>query len=379
MRRIGIYSGLVVDDNDQEEMRFRVRVRVNGIHHEDTPVDGIPWAEVMAQGASPSMGGSGDFRPYRKGDKVFIMFINGNEYLPVVTGAQITKRSGVPSIPLSAITDYVKGLLRWIRSDRAGNSIELSEASGEKHVLLRSGAAEVKVSSIGDVITVKSVHGKIRVEGGMVEVYAGSSLVRASSVTIDAAGEDLAGLPSGTATMRSNRTVDIVTDNPLSPGGIPTPASADEINIGGKIDTLKGVAIPPPTGKPPIQTAKNNLRSQAINIGVGLGSDPLVDYAGLPPIPLPPTLTINIRAALGVAIKTSGICSIDSVGPTTVTAGALTLTSVSVLNINAAAALTIQSAGPVILGSVSALTIQASALAFLTTPLAPPIITPPVP
>lgn len=379
MRRIGIFGGSVVEDNDTEQQRFRVKVRVNGVDSDNAPLAGLPWAEVLTQGAAAGIGGVGDFRPYRIGDKVFVMFINGNASLPVVVGSMITTRGGIPSIPLAALTDYEGGLQRWTRSDRETNTVELSEKSNEKHVVIRSGAASIRVSKLGDVIHVKSMHGKIRVEGASVEVLAGNAAVRASNVTIDAGGDNELLMPAGTATVKSNDTVDIITDNPTSPGGIPTPLSTDEINIGGRIDRLKGVAVPPPLGKAPTQTARNNFRAQTINIGVGAGTNPTIDTAGFPPIPLPPTLNINIRSALGVAIKTSGFCSIDSTGPTSITASLVTISSLTQLTVQAHAMVNILASGPVNIGSASTLTITAATLSFLTVPATPPIFSPPVP
>lgn len=102
----GIYVGEVVDTTDPEQ-RFRVRARVSGVHHPDTPIDGIDFAEVMFPGAVSSLGGAGDFRPYAVGDWVIVQFLAGMAAQPVVMGAFTAPVGGIPAALAPCLCDGV--------------------------------------------------------------------------------------------------------------------------------------------------------------------------------------------------------------------------------------------------------------------------------
>ena len=69
---IGLYAGMVLDNNDPEHLA-RVRVTIPGV------MDDSPWA--LPRGAGSAQWGGNDVPP--NGADVYVMFVNGNAERPV--------------------------------------------------------------------------------------------------------------------------------------------------------------------------------------------------------------------------------------------------------------------------------------------------------
>lgn len=372
MSHFGIYVGEVIDTADPEQ-RFRVKVRVSGVHHPDAPVEGIDYAEVMFPGAVSSLGGAGDFRPYAVGDWVIVQFLSGNPAQPVVMGSFTAPVGGIPAAPLTATSEPDKAARRWVRKDRAGNEVTLSENPDEQHVRITSGGAELIVSRIGDRIAIRALRGEIALEAANVQVRAGASVVQSNEVTIIGDGENVLGVANGKVKVESNDRIDVIAADPIFP--VPTPVSTSQVNIGGRTDSYRGVPVPPPTGRAAQQTQAVNVRSQEIHLGVGAGSAPSdFDHA----LPLLPTLNITVRAVTGVSIRTAGFCSVDATS-VALTAVDVTIAATATMTLKTIGQVAIEAAGAVALRAGGPVTVQGSALSFLSTPAAPPVVVPPAP
>lgn len=97
----GFYVG-VVEDNVDPLKAGRVRVRIHGVHSEQTikseldgiPVDELPWAEPIMPIYEGSVSGFGIWSVPRQGSFVTIFFLNGNVFRPMYFGT-------MPGIPES--------------------------------------------------------------------------------------------------------------------------------------------------------------------------------------------------------------------------------------------------------------------------------------
>jgi hypothetical protein len=97
----GFYMG-VVEDNIDPLKAGRVRVRIHGIHSEQTikdeldgiPVDELPWAEPVLPIYEGSVSGFGIWSVPRQGSLVVLFFLNGNVFQPRYFGS-------LPGIPES--------------------------------------------------------------------------------------------------------------------------------------------------------------------------------------------------------------------------------------------------------------------------------------
>ena len=79
----GINEGVVVANDDPED-RCRVKVRIQGIHDDEVPVDSLPWAEC---GAYPYTGNDhGELRIPNLDSHVFVIFRQGDPSHPVWVG-----------------------------------------------------------------------------------------------------------------------------------------------------------------------------------------------------------------------------------------------------------------------------------------------------
>lgn len=97
----GFYRG-VVESNDDPLKTGRVRVRIHGVHSEQTikseldgiPVDELPWAEPVLPSYEGSISGFGIWSVPRQGSHVMVFFMNGNVFRPMYFGS-------MPGIPES--------------------------------------------------------------------------------------------------------------------------------------------------------------------------------------------------------------------------------------------------------------------------------------
>ena len=209
----GCYRG-VVEAVDDPEARGRYRVRIHFVHPQEIPVEHLPWAEYVA----PAGNDWGDLPHFEIGDLVIVTFEGGKREFPFVLGGWLTAPKGVSTLPTRMTDgDYATNRKRWVRTDRAGNVIEVSEVDGERHVYLKSGDAEIEVTQEDDSIriaakgdiTVESTDGLVSVKAsGNVDVEAGgTATVKAPVAKIDSPDIQLGqgvlngvltGLPAGT-------------------------------------------------------------------------------------------------------------------------------------------------------------------------------------
>lgn len=78
----GIKRGQVVDNIDPEN-RNRVKVKVPGLHEDDTPATSLPWAGVMYIGTGQ---GQGKLQAPKIGVSVVLQFVEGDPDHPMVMG-----------------------------------------------------------------------------------------------------------------------------------------------------------------------------------------------------------------------------------------------------------------------------------------------------
>ena len=99
------YRGVVEDNNDPEQMG-RVKVRIMGIHSEDTPDESVssshlPWAEVMGGTSFGLISGVGISSVLRQGTWVWVRLYQNDQENPVVVGTI----SGIPSSSSGGFSD----------------------------------------------------------------------------------------------------------------------------------------------------------------------------------------------------------------------------------------------------------------------------------
>lgn len=123
------FLGIVIDINDPEQLG-RVKVRIHGIHGEDTtdvPNDALPWAHVTApitEGTSSGIGTNVGIKPLAQ---VYGIFLDGqNSQVPLVIGA-ISKFE----------SNREKSKLRKIEKEKPGSVLETDKLflSGGKNVV----------------------------------------------------------------------------------------------------------------------------------------------------------------------------------------------------------------------------------------------------
>ena len=194
----GIYRGVVEDVNDPQK-RGRVRVRVTYVHPSAVETSHLPWAEIAAYGGR----GFGDTPHYENGDLVWCMFEGGDRLFPVVLGGWLSKRRGIHDLPAEEVENYDNNRRRWIRHDRAGNVMEMSDADGKPFMRMRSGDAEVRISKSDSTVTVES-EGAVRVVTPKALVRTDQTFLESDDIVANANGRDEVGRPNGQLNIYSN-------------------------------------------------------------------------------------------------------------------------------------------------------------------------------
>lgn len=177
----GCYRAYIASVSD-DERRQRYRVRVPHLHDESAPISALPWAEIGCAFAAKD---AGDIPHYEVDEGVWVMFEGGDRRFPVIMGGWIGYGSGVNDLSPDQSEDYENGRRRWMRRDRAGNTIEMSEVEEELHILLQSGQARITISQHGDTVSIEA-EGPVNVTGKQVKVVAENAVVQADSVAIEA-------------------------------------------------------------------------------------------------------------------------------------------------------------------------------------------------
>jgi len=290
----GCYRGVIADTADPE-IRGRYRVRITVIHPDDLEVQFLPWAEMAGAFAAKD---ASDLPHYEVGERVWVMFEGGDPEFPVILGGWVSQFGGTPDLPVENAGNYTENRKRWRRQDRTGNVIELSELNGERHVLIQSGGAIIRVTQRGDTI-ILDTEGVVEVKGGSFTATAKRSEVVGDDVTIQAQG-DIVGLPNGKAQILSNSKV-IISGGALL-GSIDigqfidelfTPRQTTNVTIGAVFNQL-GIGQPKGAELPSTQTAVDGL-----NVSIGSIATALTQIAG---------------AVIEIGGQANGVINIDNTG-----------------------------------------------------------------
>ena len=225
-----IYRGTIENVND-DQMRKRMQVRVDGVHPDGLDTEFLPWAECACLATSSL---AGDFFPFTKGDRVWVMFEGGDRNNPVVTGTWIARPAGLNDVPSDVTVDYARTQRRWVRVDRVGNTIEMSELPDEAHLRLISGAAEVVLDQKDGSLSLRSGSGSVRVEGSRAETDVVAYFVTAEQMILSAEAKTLGS--QGILQLMADYEANIHALNPLTGSGV--------VRIGGYLPRYKGVPDP---------------------------------------------------------------------------------------------------------------------------------------
>jgi hypothetical protein len=178
MSMVGLERAIIVAVDDSQE-RARYRVRILRLHDEAIPVAHLPWAEMLTHAGR----GWGDVPHYEIDDLVWVDFEGGDRELPVLVGGWIAAPKGKSDLPSEQTEDYTEDRRRWVKKDRAGNLIEVSEKEGELHVRIKSGDAELVISQEDNSF-------KVVVSGPATIEAEGNALVKAGgTATVEAVGD----------------------------------------------------------------------------------------------------------------------------------------------------------------------------------------------
>lgn len=240
---------------DDPEQRMRVRARVIGVHPDEVPNTHIPWAEVIYPFASKL---AGDFHHFEAGDAVWVQFEGGDPRLPVVIGAWVSHSGQLNDVPNDITANYAVKRRRWIRLDRAGNKLEMSEVPSEMWAKLVSGTAEVIVDQKDGSVTLKTLSGPVVIDAGTMEINTKFYALTSGQVIINANDLDTIGGPKGLLQILANYEINIHSDT-------------GEVIVGGYPPKYRGVTVP---GQPLMafrQTPKTSVRSRDIQVGTSSG------------------------------------------------------------------------------------------------------------
>jgi hypothetical protein len=245
--------GFVVDVADPEE-RMRVRVRVIGVHDESIPVTNIRWAEICLPFSAKL---AGDLYHFNVGDAVWVQFEGGDHRLPVVTGSWVSWSGKLNDVPNDVTSDYANNRLRWVRLDRAGNKLELSEVPSEKWAKLVSGSASIKCDQKDGSVTLVAKTGPVNFDCQSVDTECQIYTLSSGDIVINAYELDALGGADGLMQLLSNGEIDISSDGSILIGGYPP--------------KLAGVTDPLHASMAFKQTPSVQVRSRDLQLGTSTG------------------------------------------------------------------------------------------------------------
>lgn len=276
----GMYKGVVKGVNDPQN-RSRLQVRVAGIDWDATADGDLRWAEL---GAPFSALLCGDIPHYNLGDQVWVQYEAGDSDYPVVTHGWVNSQFGFPSLPSGQTTkSNPDARLRWIRADRVGNKVVMSEIPEELWIQLVSGAVSITVRQADNSIRLYALSGLIDLSAARLTSTSQNIALSGNTFLMTSSAVDAAGGAQGLIRLLSNLNLDIFAG----------PGPNSRLNIGGYVPTFQGLTDPTQPTMAAQQTAEVNVLGQEINAGAGPS-----DTQGLPtPIPLQPTEVHNIKGA----------------------------------------------------------------------------------
>lgn len=259
MLLIGPYQAVVEDVVDSDK-RLRARVRVLGIDYDDTPVNALRLAEMQVSFASKL---AGDFPHPEVGDNVWVQFRGGDPNYPVITGYCITESGGLNDVPSDITSNYDRDRKKWLRIDRIGNTLEMSEVDSEQWARLISGAAEVRVSQKDNSVRFFAKSGMVKTEAKHARTEADNIVDFGQTIIISARAFDQLGGGSGLLHLLSNFQIAFHADKSAVGGGV--------INLGGYVPYLKGTTDSTDPSMDARQTDTVNVLGKTINNGIGPG------------------------------------------------------------------------------------------------------------
>ncbi len=258
----------IIADIDDPQRRWRYRVFIIGVHREGTPNDALPWAEFAGSFSSKQ---ANDLPHYEMGDTVYVDFLNGDDRRPIITGAWFTNSSDIPDVLVEQVDSYKRARRRWVRADRNGNRLELSELGDENWAALRSGNASVEVTANGNAIRLRSATGPVEVIAKLLSVDVQAASFSARSFELNAE-YSLLGVPLGSAALKAN-------DRTIVYGGM-------ETMVGVYVPNILGVPVDTARQSETVRVAPSaNLKLGALTgdllDGVPLAETQLVEVGGL--------------------------------------------------------------------------------------------------
>ena len=243
MSLAGCYRGIVEDVSDPDR-RGRIRVRVPAAHPEEVQTEHLPWAELASFGGRRF----GDVVHYDVNDRVWVMFENGDREYPVVLGGWLTQRQGITDLLADQVSNYSQNRQRWIRADREGNRIEMSEVPSEPLIRLRSGNTMVELKKHEDSISIEA-DGDVEVSGARVSVDSTQTFLTSDDVFLSAKGRDDNDNRDGSVNIYSNNLTRVY--------------ARDKVLIGQYIDRLESAN----------QSEKVNVQPKDLQLGKGEPQD----------------------------------------------------------------------------------------------------------
>lgn len=375
----GLYPALITSTQDPLGA-FRFRVRVHGVHDPRTLDEDCPLAPVAG---AVSSNGRGDYMPFTVGDTVLVAFLYGASDKPIIMGG-LPRGLGdrftfVPpdyarDIQSPDASRQSRAVRRWQRVDAAGNIFEMNEVGDEVHVLMRSGNAEVSVSSVGNTAVVRAAGQVIVQSSSAVRVEAGTISAKANVIEVETTGQDLTQLDDGRINIRGTRRVVIGAYDSIT-------KNLGDVHIGGELPRFKDIPVPLSTpGSTPLQSMNCSMRAKFIGIGCA-GGIPIEGSPSSPPaipavtdfettlqgiptgMPLLPTSSIYMRSLLSFDAATLGSMSHTSTLAMSFSAGGImSLSAGGIMKIDAIGALMQTAGGPITITSTAAVNVEAPAI-----------------
>lgn len=174
-----------VEDNKDPKMLGRVKVRIYGIHSQDSIVsnEDLPWAEVAGGTDFGLVDGVGVTSILRVGTMVWVFLNNDDSNFPVIF-AVVKGKADVNSIAKGSYTDIAtiktaSGHIIELNDSGGGEKIEIQHKSGSKVVLQPDGS--ILIESVNNMV--HNVTGDYTMQiGGKLDIKTGAN------TTIDSGG-----------------------------------------------------------------------------------------------------------------------------------------------------------------------------------------------
>ncbi len=246
----GLYRAEIATVEDEQE-RYRYRVRVLDLHDSSIPADHLPFASLATFVGLHF----GDVPHFEIDDRVIVAFEKGERDHPIILGGWVTSTADVagnhtPDFPKDQSDVYNTRRKNWDRQDRDGNRLRLTEGTTQPdevsvelsslnklRVVTEQGDLEISIAGNGAIViqgdVTLNVSGKVDVTCDEAEITAATKIViNSGDVQLGLAATD----PIVTeARMKAVFDAHIHTDSlaaPTTPPTIPIPpASISSPNV----------------------------------------------------------------------------------------------------------------------------------------------------